>query len=79
MTAAIDHDEKTHAAIKTKEIDPNDVVPDQKLKHETPNKVKEILKDPKVEAKKAANDANKTSNANKTKSDPPLSKLKADS
>lgn len=75
MTAAIDNDEKTHSAIKTKEakheVDPNDIVPVSEppknaLKKETPKKI-EILKDPKVEAKKA----NKTS--------PTELKLKADS
>jgi hypothetical protein len=81
VTAAIDHDQKTHSVIKTKEIDPNDVVPEEKPKHETPKKVQEVLKimkDPKVEAKKAASEANKTSNANKTTT-PTVTKLKADS
>ena len=78
MTAAIDHDKQTHAAIKTKEemheIDPNDKLPEEK--HETPKKVKEIMKDMKVEAKKAV--ANQTSNTSATVS-PTVSKLKADS
>lgn len=81
MTAAIDHDQKTHSVIKTKEIDPNDVVPEEKAKHVTPKKVQEVLKimkDPKVEAKKASSTANKTSNANKTTT-PTVNKLKADS
>ena len=81
MTAAIDHDQKTHSVIKTKEIDPNDVVTEEKAKHVTPKKVQEVLKimkDPKVEAKKASSTANKTSNANKTTT-PTVTKLKADS
>lgn len=79
VTAAINHDEQSHQAIqanKTKEekheIDPNDVVPE--AKHDTPKKVKEIMKDMKVEAKKAV--ANETS---KTNPSPTVSKLKADS
>jgi len=81
VTAAIDHDQKTHSIIKTKEIDPNDVVPEEKAKHVTPKKVQEVLKimkDPKVEAKKASSTSSKTSNANKTTT-PTVTKLKADS
>lgn len=81
MTAAIDHDQKSHSIIKTKEIDPNDVVPEEKAKHVTPKKVQEVLKimkDPKVEAKKASSTSSKTSNANKTTT-PTVTKLKADS
>jgi hypothetical protein len=89
VTSAVDHDEKTHPnthqAIKTKEekhvIDPNDVLPGEK--HDTPKKVKEsleIMKDPKVEAKKAVANANKTSSVSaKNSSTPTVLKLKADS
>ena len=83
VTAAINHDEKSHQAIqanKTKEekheIDPNDVLPE--AKHDTPKKVKEIMKDMKVEAKKAAANETSKTNTNATAS-PTVSKLKADS
>lgn len=52
-------------------------------KHDTPKKVKEsleIMKDPKVEAKKAVANANKTSSVSaKNSSTPTVLKLKADS
>lgn len=84
VTDAIDNDQKSHAAIKTKDdhehlTDPNDIVHEEAPKP-APKKV-EILKDPTVEAKKSnkpAKTAKKDSDANKT-NNPPVLKLKADS
>lgn len=87
MTAAIDHDEKSHASTKKEDehpVDPNDVVPasHQDAPKPVPKKVEkilEIMKDPKVEAKKAGISAKLDTNANKTNNSPTVSKLKADS
>jgi len=60
VTAAIDHDEKSHASIAKKQdehpIDPNDVPPHEDAPKPAVKKIEkilEIMKDPKVEAKKA--------------------------
>merc|ERR1712139_450730 len=79
LTDAIEHDEHTHGAIIKKEdehpIDPNDIVPHEEAPKPAPKKL-EILKDPKVEAKKANSSEDKEKDANKTNNNPPVLKLK---
>ena len=96
MTAAIDHDEKSHATIAKKQdehkpeehlIDPNDVAHHEEAPKPAAKKIEkilEIMKDPKVEAKKAQStsltnsSAKVESNANKTNNSSQDLKLKAD-